>query len=216
MPRASSQEIKEQILDVAEGAIARDGYAGTTLRNIVGQANVNLAAVHYHFGSKEDLLRAVLARISQPIVAAQLVALEQLMANGDRPLTVEAILRAYLSPALSCVVQHHKARPLRAQFIGRSRTEPDPVQQIAADQFRPGTDKVLDVLQRALPDQSRSQLEWKLDLVVACLVRVLAQSGKPGALLIENTDDAFEAAVSKLIAFVLPGLENSECLEETP
>lgn len=67
MPRASSQEIKEQILDVAESAIARDGYAGTTLRNIVGQAKVNLAAVHYHFGSKEDLLKAVLARISQPI-----------------------------------------------------------------------------------------------------------------------------------------------------
>ncbi|MEN8446866.1 MAG: TetR/AcrR family transcriptional regulator [Cyanobacteria bacterium J06555_13] len=213
MPRASSQEIKEQILDVAEGAIARDGYAGTTLRNIVGQANVNLAAVHYHFGSKEDLLRAVLARISQPIVAAQLTALEQLMKesgeNGNSPLMVESILRAYLSPALSCVVQHHKARPLRAQFIGRSRTEPDPVQQIATDQFRPGTDKVLDALQRALPDQSRSQLEWKLDLVVACLIRVLAQAGKPGALLVENTDDAFEVAVSKLIAFVLPGLENS-------
>lgn len=213
MPRASSQEIKEQILDVAEGAIARDGYAGTTLRNIVGQAKVNLAAVHYHFGSKEDLLRAVLARISQPIVAAQLTTLDQLMKesseNGDSPLTVEAILRAYLSPALSCVVQHHKARPLRAQFIGRSRTEPDPVQQIAAEQFRPGTDKVLDALQRALPDQSRSQLEWKLDLVVACLIRVLAQAGKPGALLVENTDDAFEVAVSKLIAFVLPGLENS-------
>lgn len=211
MPRASSQEIKEQILDVAEGAIARDGYAGTTLRNIVGQAKVNLAAVHYHFGSKEDLLRAVLARISQPIVASQLVALDQLMANGelggDTPLTVETILKAYLSPALSCVVQHHKARPLRAQFIGRSRTEPDPVQQIAAEQFRPGTDKVLDALQRALPDQSRSQLEWKLDLVVACLIRVLAQAGKPGALLIENTDEAFEVAVSKLIAFVLPGLE---------
>ncbi|MEL6813828.1 MAG: TetR/AcrR family transcriptional regulator [Cyanobacteria bacterium J06598_3] len=212
MPRASSQEIKEQILDVAESAIARDGYAGTTLRNIVGQAKVNLAAVHYHFGSKEDLLKAVLARISQPIVASQLVALDRLMAaseTGETPLTVEAILTAYLSPALSCVVQHHKRRPLRAQFIGRSRTEPDPVQQIAADQFRPGTDRVLDALQRALPDQSRSQLEWKLDLVVACLIRVLAQAGKPGALLIENTDEAFEVAVSKLIAFVLPGLESS-------
>ncbi len=208
MAHASSIETQEQILDVAESAIAQHGYAGTTLRQIVSKANVNLAAVHYHFGSKEDLLRAVMARISQPIVSGQLAALEALIENSAQPLSVEEILRAYLSPALFCVVQHHQARPARAQFIGRSRTEPEPVQKIAHEQFGPGTEKVLDALQRALPHQPRAQIEWKLDLVVTCLIRVLAQAGKPGALLVESTDQDFEMAVSKLVAFVLPGMES--------
>ena len=208
MAHASSIETKDQILDVAERAIAQHGYAGTTLRQIVNQANVNLAAVHYHFGSKEGLLRAVMARISEPIVSAQIAALEQLLENRTQPLSVEKILSAYLNPALFCVIQHHQARPTRAQFIGRSRTEPEPVQQIAHEQFGPGTEKVLDALQRALPNQSRAQIEWKLDLVVTCLIRVLAQAGKPGALLAKNTDQDFEVAVSKLVSFVLPGMEN--------
>ena len=208
MPHASSTETKEQILDVAECAIAENGYAGTTLRNVVGKANVNLAAVHYHFGSKEDLFKAVMARISGPVVSAQLAALAALM-ETDEPLTVEAILRAYLEPALNCVTRCGEAHPLRGQFIGRSRTEPEPVQSIAAEQFQPSTEKFLDALQRALPDQSRSQLIWKLDLVVASLIRSLAQAGKPDTLLATRNPEGLEQALSKLISFLTPGLQSN-------
>ncbi|MEO0768476.1 MAG: helix-turn-helix domain-containing protein, partial [Cyanobacteria bacterium J06649_4] len=92
MSHASSLETKEQILDVAEDAIAQHGYAGTTLRKVVSQAGVNLAAVHYHFGSKEDLFRAVIRRISQPIVSTQLQDLEALLSQSNEPPSVEAIL----------------------------------------------------------------------------------------------------------------------------
>ncbi len=216
MPHASSIDTQEQILDVAECLLAENGYAGTTLRNVVSRANVNLAAVHYHFGSKEDLLKAVLARISGPVVSGQLAALEALMANEStdgalctgKRLSVEAILRAYLEPALICATSCRDAHPLRGQFIGRSRTEPEPMQSIAAEQFRPSTEKFLDALQRALPDQSRSQLTWKLDLVVACLIRSLFKAGQPGALLSASTPGGFEQALAKLIAFLTPGLES--------
>ncbi len=207
MPHASSIETKEQILDVAECAIAENGYAGTTLRNVVSKANVNLAAVHYHFGSKEELFRAVVARISGPVVSGQLAALKALREKED-PLTVAAILRAYLEPALKCATSCGEAHPLRGQFIGRSRTEPEPVQSIAAQQFQPSTDEFIDALQRALPDQTRSQLTWKLDLVVASLIRSLAQAGKPGALLAARNPEDLEQALSKLILFLTPGLQS--------
>ncbi|MEL6160889.1 MAG: TetR/AcrR family transcriptional regulator [Cyanobacteria bacterium J06623_5] len=209
MSNASSLETKEQILDVAEREIAVHGYAGTTLRNVVSKAKVNLAAVHYHFGSKQDLFRAVLGRISQPIVTMHLAELEDLMNLAAEPPSVESILKAYLRSSFVVVLESQETYPMRSQFVGRCRTEPAPVQSIAEEQFRPSTEKFLDALQRALPDQSRSQLTWKLDLVVTSLIRVLGEAGKPGALLSETSAEHIEEAVSTLTRFLLPGIENS-------
>ncbi|MEM9948325.1 MAG: TetR/AcrR family transcriptional regulator [Cyanobacteria bacterium P01_D01_bin.36] len=208
MSQASSKETKAQILDVAEGEMAQNGYAGTTLRNIVSKANVNLAAVHYHFGSKEDLFRAVITRIAEPIVSGQLSALAELEANNQEPLSVEEILRAYVAPGFDCTVRKD-AHPMRSQFFGRCRTEPEPIQSIAATQFQPGVQKFLDALQRALPDQTRSQLTWKLDLVVSSLIRVLGQAGKPGALITTDSPEDIEQAMTKLISFLIPGIERT-------
>ena len=208
MTAAKSLATKEQILDVAEQAIALNGYAGTTLRSIVKEAGVNLAAVHYHFGSKEGLYEALIARIARPIVTEQLAILDRLEAAADGPLTVKELLTAYLKPSLDPVMQGKKVKPMRSQFIGRCRTEPDPLKAIAAKQFQKGTERYLDALQRALPNQTRSQLTWKLDLVVTCLIRVLAEAGKPGALMVGTQPAEIRASIDKLILFLLPGLEN--------
>jgi AcrR family transcriptional regulator len=56
---SSSADTKEQIITVAERLFAERGFAGTTLRNVVSEAGVNLAAVSYHFGSKEELFRGL-------------------------------------------------------------------------------------------------------------------------------------------------------------
>ena len=55
-------ETQDKILDTAERLIGEQGYAATSLRQIIAEAGVNLAAVHYHFGSKEELLDAVVMR----------------------------------------------------------------------------------------------------------------------------------------------------------
>lgn len=204
---ASASATKEQILDVAERAIAQNGYAGTTLRSIVKEANVNIAAIHYHFGSKEGLYEALIARIAQPIVAEQIKTLDSLEAEASGPLPAKDILSAYLKPSLSPEICGAKTKPERWQFIGRSLTEPDPLQSIADEQFSESTQRYLDALQRALPNQTRSQLTWKLDLVVNCLVRTLSESGKPHALMVSNQPEVAKAAIEKLMLFLLPGLE---------
>ena len=53
MTDTTTTDTKTQILNVAERLMAERGFAATTLRNVVSEADVNLAAVHYHFGSKE-------------------------------------------------------------------------------------------------------------------------------------------------------------------
>ena len=56
-------DTKQKILDAAEHLFAAQGYSATSLRQIIAEAGVNLASVHYHFGSKEGIVTAVLGRI---------------------------------------------------------------------------------------------------------------------------------------------------------
>jgi AcrR family transcriptional regulator len=53
-------ETREKLLDEAEFLFGENGYAATSLRQIIAKAEVNLASIHYHFGSKEELLEQVI------------------------------------------------------------------------------------------------------------------------------------------------------------
>src|SRR5262245_62123867 len=95
---------KQRILDVAEVQFAEHGYAGASLRGIIAAAHVNLAAVHYHFRSKEALLEAVLLRRAGPLNEERLRLLDALEAqagNGGAP--VEGIIEAFIGPPLHLV-----------------------------------------------------------------------------------------------------------------
>jgi AcrR family transcriptional regulator len=198
-------DTKEQIISVAERLFAERGFAGTTLRNLVSEAGVNLAAVHYHFGSKEDLFRAVVARFARPVVEQELALLEQLQAGQEVP-SVEAILTALIKPNLEILAQDKDNLLVRAQFMGRCQTEPEPIKSVAAGEFAVSTKAFLDVLQRALPEQSRSQIHWKFDLVIAALIRVLAEAGQPFALLQNTNSQDIQNATEQLVKFLSPGM----------
>ncbi|MEO0532525.1 MAG: TetR/AcrR family transcriptional regulator [Cyanobacteria bacterium P01_A01_bin.123] len=199
-------DTKEQILNVAERLFAERGFVGATLRNVVGEAGVNLAAVHYHFGSKEELFRSVVVRIAEPVVEQELHLLNQLQQHEEDP-SVEAILTALLAPPLELLTTDGSVQMVvRAQFMGRCRTEPEPIQSIGEQAFSAANQAFLDALQRALPEQSRSQLRWKLDLVIAALIRVLNEIGKPNALLQSSAPEDIEQTIPRLVSFLAAGM----------
>jgi len=65
-------DTKTRILDAAEALMLQHGADRTSLRMITTEADVNLAAINYHFGSKENLVDEVFARYVRPIIDAQL------------------------------------------------------------------------------------------------------------------------------------------------
>ena len=89
MATASNRDTKARILDAAEDLFAAQGFGATSLRAITGQAEVNLASVNYHFGSKEALIDEVIARRVQPINQRRLALLDERRAESDEPLTPE-------------------------------------------------------------------------------------------------------------------------------
>ena len=204
---SSTHETKEQIITVAERLFADNGFAGTTLRNVVSEAGVNLAAVNYHFGSKEELFRAVVSRFARPVVEQELRLLSELKAGAELP-SLEEVLTVILKPSLEILSEDEGTRLVRARFMGRCRTEPEPIQSIANKEFAAATEAFLDLLQRVLPEQSRSQLGWKFDLVIAALIRVLTEAGQPYALLKSNHSEHIKETTQQLVRFLSPGMRS--------
>ena len=200
MASTTSINTQEQILNVAEQLFAENGFAGTSLRSVIREANVNLSAVHYHFGSKEELFRAAIARIAQPVVAGQLKRLAKCEAKNETP-AIEAVLEAFLTPALEVVLNSGDRSINCARFMGRCRVEPDSIREIAEQKFEGSQKAFLDAFGRSLPDFSRTELTWKLDLVIATLLRVLTEARKPDALIQDNSPESIKATVSKLVSF---------------
>ena len=111
---------KTGILDSAEELFASRGPNATSLRQIIGKAKVNLAAIHYHFGSKESLLEAVLARRLVPLNAERLALLDVYeRAAGKRAVPLPKVLEALVGPALRLSRDPGKGGERFMRLLGR-------------------------------------------------------------------------------------------------
>src|SRR5258708_20774530 len=110
---------KDRILDAAERLFATQGFEATSLRAITTQAGVNLAAVNYHFQSKDALLRAVIARRIGPVNRRRLELLDAWEATLTRDL--HSLIEAFLTPAVE--LKRTNARTF-LPLLGRIYTEP--------------------------------------------------------------------------------------------
>ncbi|ERT08347.1 bacterial regulatory s, tetR family protein [Lyngbya aestuarii BL J] len=198
-------DTKEQILNAAERQFALFGFAGASLRAVTRDANVNLAAVHYHFGSKEELFKAVVQRVAEPIVREQMRHLDELENFDPNPSVVD-IVQAFVARPLEMILkQRGESCYVHAQFVGRCRTEPRPIQELAEVEFNPSHQRFLELIHKALPHQSFTELEWKLDLIVAMIVRVLKQTEYSDPLS-EKSDQEIDNLIQRLVRFILSGI----------
>lgn len=95
----SSGTTPDRILDAAEALFAERGYDGVSTRAITELADVRLNLLSYHFGTKEQLFRAVIDRRLDVIVARRAEALARLGETGGA-VTVGGILQAFMNPYL--------------------------------------------------------------------------------------------------------------------
>ena len=111
---------KERILGAAEELFAQHGFAGTSLRQVTSRADVNIAAVNYHFGSKENLVNEVFRRRMDDMTAARLALLERALV--ERPGELEPILAAFVEPALA-LAQDRQGGGAFVRVIARAYAE---------------------------------------------------------------------------------------------
>ncbi|MGN6669665.1 MAG: TetR/AcrR family transcriptional regulator [Trinickia sp.] len=168
-------DTKARILDAAEDIFIEYGYEAMSLRQITSRADVNLAAVNYHFGSKEALIHAMLARRLDKLNVERLKLLERFDAQlGDR-LTCEHVLGAMFIPALRLSRDARAGGPAFLRLLGRAYTDPSSfIHDFLSGHYADVAERFFDAFQRALPHLPREELGWRLHFAIGALSGVLA------------------------------------------
>lgn len=169
------QETKERILEAAEKLFSDEGLSKTSLRAITLAAGVNVAAVHYHFGSKLALVRELFARRVEPINAERLRRLSEIeAAHPAGVLPLEPIIESFVEPVLAVMGGVDGARRNLGQLVGRFYGEPDSVlEPFLREQFGEVARRFNVGLARALPELPRPEVAWRLQFIVAVLTHVV-------------------------------------------
>ena len=203
-------ETKDRILDAAETLFMEHGYEATSLRSLTTAADVNLAAVNYHFGTKEELFEAVLTRRLDPMNQRRLELLTRFESeSAPKPLPCERILSALLVPALALARDPARGGSNFLRLLGRAYADPAPfIRQLLSDQYAEMITRFKAAFARALPQMPRKELSWRLHFIMGALSYTLA--GTDALKLIaelnplETAND--EILLRRLAPFLLAGL----------
>ncbi len=161
------------MLDVAERMFAEYGFELTSLRALTAEAGVNLAAVNYHFASKEGLYEAVVQRLVEPLNAERLARLDALEAQG-RP-SLEDLIESFVAPPLRLCSEDPLRGQVAPRLLGRTMGSPDQnATALLMRLFGTVIDRYLAAFGRALPGLSRHDLLWRMFLMVGVMVQTLS------------------------------------------
>jgi len=207
----SQLDTKTRILDAAEQLFARDGFHITSMRTLTERADVNLAAVNYHFGSKEKLLQAVFARRLGPLDKIRRQRIEAVLAQAtadSNPPQVRELLLAFIGP----IIEFRSSAPGAENFltlIGRSLSEPDEtVRGYFIQQVLPIFTLLFESLQKALPQLPENILMTRLQFIMGAMSHMMCNSARQGQLPPGfPTPLKTDQMVTELVNFVTRGLE---------
>jgi AcrR family transcriptional regulator len=203
-------DTKEKILDVAEELFAKSGYQATSMRAITSLAEVNLAAINYHFGSKQGLVTAVVERRLLPLNQARergLLAAREKAAAQDRKPDVADVLLAFIEPTMLLPESAPGARNF-ITLIGRAMADPDETaRKIFLRNMKPIVDLLYACLAEARPDIPKDTLYWRLNFVIGALSFTMRSVDKCPVPMAEAIAHPPRALVKLLMPFVTAGME---------
>lgn len=188
---------KNRILDAAERLFYERGVGATSLRAITQAAGMNVAAIHYHFGSKESLLLAVARRRAEPINRARLEAFDELEAGAaGQPVPVRDLVEAFLRPEL-----------MNETMSAILLQEPsDVIAEIVPKLFGEVHGRMLGLLVTSLPHLDRLECERRLRFAVGSMLHVLrglSEIEMPGGAPREAFDP--DRRLAELVTFLTAG-----------
>jgi AcrR family transcriptional regulator len=186
-------DTKQKILDAAERLIAEQGYAATSLRQIIGEAGVNLASVHYHFGSKEELLDGLVMRKVGPVNEKRLEVLTRYEAEaGTRAVPVAKIIDAFLTP-MGAVAP---SNPQFVRVMGRVVAE-GLLPALMAKNFQVVQARFMAALRKALPHLTEEEFRARMQFMIGVVAHTMCGP--------EGFGGGFETWVGRMIRFLTGG-----------
>ncbi len=205
----SAQETRTRILDAAQALFASHGFDATSMRMITADAGVNLAAVNYHFGSKDALVQAVLRRHLQPLNSQRIQALDEAEALADgAPVKPHVLVESFFRSPLELAAGSDAGREFM-RLIGRTFTEPSPtVRAFLVSEYAEVMSRYRDAFCRALPTVPVEDILWRLHFMLGAMSHAVAGIDALQVLTGVQVDepDAMARMAPRLMSFLLGGL----------
>ena len=205
----SGAATRQRLLEAAETLFAEQGFEKVAVRDVTEKAGANVAAVNYHFGSRDGLVDKVIERYISPVNderLARLDGLERKMAG--KPVAIEEILEAFVRPFLTQIQRSELSERLCFQLIGRMLSDrvgkmPPAVEmqfQIVAARFK-------HAFKKALPEVEEEDLVWRMQFMAGGMIHAMTM----GEMVQRMTQGAagsptMEKTLSRLIRFAAAGL----------
>jgi AcrR family transcriptional regulator len=200
-------DTRSRILDAAEKLLVQHGLDGTTLRMITTEAQANLAAVNYHFGSKEALIEAVFRRRLTWLNEQRIAALDAFEAEAKgAPLKPRQIVEAFFGVAIRMAADKNGGGHTFMRLLGRTYTEPtDFVRSFLAQEYAEVIARFKAAFFKALPDVPQEEFLWRFHFMMGALSYAI--SGADALRLLGPIDDSDpDALYARLMSFLIGGL----------
>lgn len=195
---------KERILHAAEDLFAQHGFAGTSLRQVTSRADVNIAAVNYHFGSKENLVHEVFKHRMDEMSEKRLSQLSKALEKD--PHDLESILLAFIQPALALTLDRHGGSFVRV--LARAYAEKnDGLRNFLSENYGQVLRAFAQAIAQCLPNLSKEELYWRMDFMAGSLTYAMADFGLIKRQTGISEKVHCEKAAQQLIKFAQAGLK---------
>jgi AcrR family transcriptional regulator len=213
----ASDQTRSAILAAAERLYADRGFGDVTLRDIVAEANVNLAAVNYHFGSKDELIAELFVTRSIATNRERLRELKAAEEQGGGRAPLDVILRALVGPTLRGCLGPENQRSTAARFMIRASIESVPpirrIKNREIDHLR----KFAAAMRRALPERSDEEVYWGLHFALAMAHHTIRESERLIKLSDGKCDlDDVEGIIARVVGMAVMGLTAGGAASKAP
>jgi AcrR family transcriptional regulator len=213
----ASDQTRTAILAAAERLYADRGFGDVTLRDIVAEANVNLAAVNYHFGSKDELIAELFVTRSIALNRERLSLLQAAEEIGGGRASIDAVLRALVGPTLRGCLGPENQRSTAARFMIRVSIESVPpirrIRNREIDHLR----KFVAAMRRSLPGHGDVELYWGLHFALAMAQQTVRDSERLTKLSESKCDvDDVEGIIERVVSVAAMALTMGDAASKAP
>ena len=211
-------QARARLLQAGEKILAEQGYAGTSLRAVMAQAEVDTGAIHYHFKNKLGLLKALFEQRVSPINVQREALLQQLelqeQQTGQLP-AVEDVLHAFIAPALRTAYTPEEAAFNRVTAL----CSVDPMQEVREVVFNAYDAIALrfaTLLRKAVPQLSETEFQWRLECMYGAMMYIRSDNGRVSHMLNAcHRKDPVEKVIAELVSFTAAGFKTASAMNHS-
>jgi AcrR family transcriptional regulator len=196
----SAKDVRNRLLDVAEKLFSEHGFADTSVRDITAEASCNVAAVNYHFGSKEKLYTDVWRHNLLLLRDNQITSIEKVMLENQGTPRLEDLLKSFAETFISSLVDETRSTRLLKLMMREMLDRHLPPDMFADEVIKPTLGAMQEALLKTCPGLQQSQIALIVFSIIGQLihaVRIRTMFGQ------SNRDDLLIFNLSEMVDHII-------------